>query len=269
MKTTRSCMNDYSLIGENHDARIEGLSDWRGEILAHLRALIHDADPDVEEEWKWEKPKSPGTLVWSHDGIICTGESIQAGREAHSRRGASIDDPKKLFNSSLEGNVRRAIDFHEGDKVNATAFKQLIRAAVAANSAALAKRAARLREQGRRGYALHLSSLSPVFAYSRASRTHAPLLCLLKRICQVFERRRRAIFTASRPELLPQSRQRLPVGRFDTMIVAGLNTTTSAYMPGLSRPRSWSDRRVAVAGRCHLSHGFLELASAVHLERNA
>ncbi len=123
--------------------RIEGLTDWRGKTLAHLRQLIHDADPDVEEEWKWEKAKSPGTPVWSHDGIICTGESYKQAVKLTFARGASVKDPKKLFNSSLEGNVRRAIDFHEGDTVNEAAFKQLIRAAAAANSAALAQRAAK------------------------------------------------------------------------------------------------------------------------------
>jgi hypothetical protein len=124
-------------------ARIEELGDWRGETLAHLRQLIHDADPDIVEEWKWVKPKSPGTPVFSHDGIVCTGESYKQVVKLTFARGASIEDPKQLFNSSLDGNVRRAIDLREGEKINQAAFKQLIRAAVAANSAALAARAAR------------------------------------------------------------------------------------------------------------------------------
>jgi hypothetical protein len=123
--------------------RIEELGDWRGETLAHVRQLIHDADPDIQEEWKWEKPKSPGIAVWSHDGGVCTGESYKEGVKLTFFRGASIKDPKKLFTSSLEGNVRRAIDFREGEKINEAAFKQLIRAAVEANSAALAQRATR------------------------------------------------------------------------------------------------------------------------------
>jgi hypothetical protein len=123
--------------------RIEDLGDWRGEALAHVRQLIHDADPDIQEEWKWEKPTSGGVPVFSHDGIICTGESHKQVVKFTFARGASIKDPKKLFNSSLEGNVRRAIDLREGEKINEAAFRQLIRAAVAANSEALAERAAR------------------------------------------------------------------------------------------------------------------------------
>jgi hypothetical protein len=122
----------------NITKRIEELGDWRGETLAHLRQLIHDADPDIQEEWKWR-----GTPVWSHDGIICTGESYKQVVKLTFARGASIKDPKKLFNSSLEGNVRRAIDVREGEKINEAAFKQLIRAAVAENSAVLAEREAR------------------------------------------------------------------------------------------------------------------------------
>jgi hypothetical protein len=121
--------------------RIQELGDWRGETLAHVRKLIHDADPDIEEEWKWEKRTSPGTPVWSHDGGVCTGESYKQVVKFTFFRGASIKDPKKLFNSSLEGNTRRAIDLREGEKINEAAFKQLIRAAVAANSEALAQRA--------------------------------------------------------------------------------------------------------------------------------
>jgi hypothetical protein len=123
--------------------RIEELGGWRGETLAHIRQLIHDAHPDIREEWKWEKPKSPGVPIWSHDGIVCTGESYKQVVKLTFARGASIEDPKRLFNSSLEGNVRRAIDLREGEKINEAAFKQLIRAAVAANSAVLAQRSAK------------------------------------------------------------------------------------------------------------------------------
>jgi hypothetical protein len=122
--------------------RIQELGDWRGETLARVRRFIHEADPDVQEEWKWEKPKSPGIPVWSHDGGVCTGESYKQVVKLTFFRGASIKDPKKLFNSSLEGNTRRAIDLREGEKLDEAAFKQLVRAAVAANSAARAQRAA-------------------------------------------------------------------------------------------------------------------------------
>jgi hypothetical protein len=118
------------------DEKIKELGDWRGKTLAHVRQLIHDAAPGIQEEWKWM-----GTPVWSHDGIVCTGESYKQVVKFTFARGASIEDPKKLFNSSLEGNVRRAIDLHEGEKINEAAFKQLIRAAVAANSAVRAQRA--------------------------------------------------------------------------------------------------------------------------------
>jgi hypothetical protein len=120
------------------DEKIKELGDWRGKTLAHVRQLIHDADPDIQEEWKWR-----GVPVWSHDGGVCTGESYKQVVKLTFYRGASIEDPKKLFNSSLEGNTRRAIDLREGENINETAFKQLIRAAVAANSAALAQRSAR------------------------------------------------------------------------------------------------------------------------------
>jgi hypothetical protein len=116
--------------------RIEELGDWRGKMLAHVRQLIHDADPDIEEEWKWVKPTNPGTPVWSHDGGVCTGESYRQVVKLTFFRGASLKDPKELFNASLEGNTRRAIDLGEGERINEAAFKQLIRAAVAANSAA-------------------------------------------------------------------------------------------------------------------------------------
>ena len=127
----------------NITKRIQELGDWRGETLARVRQLIHEADPDIQEEWKWEKPKSPGIPVWSHDGGVCTGESYKQAVKLTFFRGASIRDPKKLFNSSLEGNTRRAIDIHEGEKINEAAFKQLIRAAVAFNSAARAKKPAK------------------------------------------------------------------------------------------------------------------------------
>jgi hypothetical protein len=118
------------------DEKIQDLGDWRGKTLAHLRQLIHEADPDIQEERKWVKPSSSGTPVFSHDGIVCTGETHKEVVKLTFARGASLEDPKKLFNSSLEGNVRRAIDLREGETINEAAFKQLIRAAVAANSAA-------------------------------------------------------------------------------------------------------------------------------------
>jgi hypothetical protein len=118
--------------------KIDELGDWRGETLARVRELIHAADPAIVEEWKWEKPSSGGTPVWSHDGDVCTGESYKEVVKVTILRGATRDDPKGRFNSSLEGKTRRAIDIREGDKINATAFKALIRAAVAANTAARA-----------------------------------------------------------------------------------------------------------------------------------
>jgi hypothetical protein len=111
------------------DARIRELDDWRGETLARIRALVKQADPDVVEEWKWR-----GTPVWSHDGIICTGETYKSVVKMTFAKGASLEDPSGLFNSSLEGNVRRAIDFHEGDKIDEQALKALVRSAVALNS---------------------------------------------------------------------------------------------------------------------------------------
>jgi hypothetical protein len=123
--------------------RIQELGDWRGETLAHVRELIYAADSDIQEEWKWEKPKSPGIPVWSHDGIVCTGESYKQAVKLTFARGASLEDPKKLFNSSLEGNMRRAIDLREGEKINVAAFKRLILAAVAANCAVRAQQAAK------------------------------------------------------------------------------------------------------------------------------
>jgi hypothetical protein len=111
------------------DQKITELADWRGETLSRMRKLIKDADPDVVEEWKWR-----GTPVWSHDGIICTGESYKSIVKLTFAKGAALDDPAKLFNSSLDGNVRRAIDIHEGEEVDPGAFQALIRAAIALNT---------------------------------------------------------------------------------------------------------------------------------------
>jgi hypothetical protein len=124
--------------------KIQELGDWRGETLAWVRQLIHDADPEIQEEWKWAKPSSGGTPVWSHDGGVCTGESYKQVVKLTFFRGASLPDPQKLFNSSLEGKTRRAIDIREGEKLDEAAFKELIRSAVAANSAAQARRATNL-----------------------------------------------------------------------------------------------------------------------------
>ena len=117
------------------DARIVELGDWRGKTLARVRQLIHEADPDVIEEWKWR-----GVPVWSHAGIVCTGETYKNVVKMTFAKGASLDDPSKLFNSSLEGNTRRAIDLHEGDELDGPALKTLVRAAVALNTAAAAKK---------------------------------------------------------------------------------------------------------------------------------
>ena len=119
------------------DARIKELSDWRGETLARVRALIREADPEVVEEVKWRKQSNPlGVPVWSHAGMICTGETYKNAVKLTFANGASLEDPSGLFNSSLEGNTRRAIDFHEGDTIDEIAFKALIRAAVALNTSA-------------------------------------------------------------------------------------------------------------------------------------
>ena len=115
--------------------RIADLGDWRGDTLARMRKLIKDADPEVVEEWKWM-----GTPVWSHDGIICTGESYKSHVKLTFAKGASLKDPARLFNSSLEGNVRRAIDIHEGERVDESAFKALVRQAVAFNGTSKSKR---------------------------------------------------------------------------------------------------------------------------------
>ena len=115
------------------DEKIMELGDWRGKTLARVRQIIHEADPEIVEEWKWAKAMSPGTPVWSHEGIVCTGETYKNAVKLTFAKGAALKDPSRLFNSSLEGNVRRAIDIHEGDKINEAALKDLIRAAVALN----------------------------------------------------------------------------------------------------------------------------------------
>ena len=115
------------------DARIKELGDWRGKTLAKVREIVREADPEIVEEWKWAKASSPGTPVFSHDGIVCTGEAYKSVVKMTFAKGAALKDPSGLFNSSLEGNVRRAIDIHEGDNINEAALKDLIRAAVALN----------------------------------------------------------------------------------------------------------------------------------------
>ncbi|MEJ0047738.1 MAG: DUF1801 domain-containing protein [Rhodospirillales bacterium] len=135
MKATNPA--DSATASANIDERIAALADWRGETLTRMRELIHAADPGIQEEWKW------GIPVWSRDGIVCTGETYKQVVKLTFARGASVKDPKKLFNSSLEGNMRRAIDIREGGKINQTAFKQLIRAAIKINSALVAQRAAK------------------------------------------------------------------------------------------------------------------------------
>jgi hypothetical protein len=115
------------------DAKIEELGDWRGQTLSRLRALIKQADPEVVEEWKWRKPSNPGVPVWSHQGMICTGETYKSAVKLTFFKGASLEDPSGLFNSSLEGNTRRAIDFQEDDEIDEKAFTALIQAAVSLN----------------------------------------------------------------------------------------------------------------------------------------
>ena len=114
--------------------RIMELDDWRGETLSRVRELIKEADPEIVEEWKWAKASSPGTPVWSHDGLVCTGETYKNVVKLTFAKGASLDDPSRLFNSSLEGNVRRAIDIREGEEIDEPALKELIRSAVALNT---------------------------------------------------------------------------------------------------------------------------------------
>ncbi len=125
------------------DDRIKQLGDWRGKTLAKVRRIIFEADPEVVEEWKWVKPTSPGTPVWSHGGIVCTGETYKNAVKMTFANGAALKDPAGLFNSSLEGNVRRAIDIHEGAEINEAALKDLIRAAVALNLAKKPRKAAK------------------------------------------------------------------------------------------------------------------------------
>jgi hypothetical protein len=123
------------------DAKIKALGDWRGETLARVRRVIKEANPDVVEEVKWRKPSNPmGVPVWEHEGIICTGETYKAAVKLTFAKGASLKDPSSLFNASLEGNMRRAIDIHEGDKIDEKALKALIRAAVALNTSSAARR---------------------------------------------------------------------------------------------------------------------------------
>ena len=126
------------------DARIKELGDWRGEMLARIRALVKQVDPEVVEEWKWR-----GVPVWSHAGMVCTGETYKAAVKVTFAKGAALDDPAGLFNSSLEGNTRRAIDFHEGDKIDEKALKALVRAAVALNTSSRATRPVRAQKQVR------------------------------------------------------------------------------------------------------------------------
>ena len=131
MKKTRSKDESPS---ELIDARIKELGDWRGKMLSQLRALIKEADPEVVEEWKWVKPTNPGTPLWSHDGLICTGETYKNVVKMTFSKGAALEDPSGLFNSSLDGNTRRAIDFHGGERIDEEALKALIRAAVTLNA---------------------------------------------------------------------------------------------------------------------------------------
>lgn len=131
VKTSRTPDSPSQMI----DRHIRELGDWRGPVLKRVRALIHEADPEVVEEWKWQKATSPGTPVWSHGGGICTGECYKQAVKLTFFNGASLKDPSRLFNSSLEGNTRRAIDIHEDDAIDEAAFKNLIRAAVAFNAA--------------------------------------------------------------------------------------------------------------------------------------
>jgi hypothetical protein len=122
------------------DARVRELGDWRGETLARVRALIKKAEPEVVEEWKWRKPSHPGVPVWSHQGPICTGETYKSVVKLTFFKGASLEDPSRLFNSSLEGNTRRAIDFHEDDDIDEKAFVALIRAAATLNESSVRSR---------------------------------------------------------------------------------------------------------------------------------
>src|ERR1700761_4170228 len=137
MKTSAPSLSRSAAPSESADAKIAHLiahlGDWRGKMLANIRTIILEADPEIVEEWKWAKATNPGIPVWSRGGIVCTGETYKNAVKTTFAKGASLPDPAHLFNSSLEGHVRRAIDFHEGDKINTTALKALIRAAVALN----------------------------------------------------------------------------------------------------------------------------------------
>src|SRR5579863_9820352 len=135
MKKTVAVKSDSASISASAfiDEKIKQLGDWRGKTLAKVRDIIHAADPEIVEERKWVKPNSPGTPVFSHEGIVCTGETYKNVVKFTFAKGAALKDPSRLFNSSLEGNVRRAIDIHEGEKINEAALKDLIRAAVALN----------------------------------------------------------------------------------------------------------------------------------------
>jgi hypothetical protein len=139
MKKSGASQGQSASASELISKRIAELGDWRGETLSRMRQLIKKADPDVVEEWKWVKPTKPGTPVWSHGGIICTGESYKNVVKLTFAKGASLKDPARLFNSSLDGNVRRAIDIHEGEEVDESAFTALVRQAIALNSSGKSK----------------------------------------------------------------------------------------------------------------------------------
>jgi hypothetical protein len=129
----QSASREGQSASELISGRIRELGDWRGQTLSRVRELVKEADPEIVEEWKWAKSSSPGTPVWSHNGLVCTGETYKSVVKLTFAKGASLDDPSRLFNSSLEGKVRRAIDIREGDKLDEPAFQELIRAAVALN----------------------------------------------------------------------------------------------------------------------------------------
>jgi hypothetical protein len=129
----RSASSKEKSASELISERIRELGDWRGKTLLRVRQLIKEADPEIVEEWKWVKPTNPGTPVWSHNGLVCTGETYKNAVKLTFSKGASLEDPSRLFNSSLDGKVRRAIDIREGDQINEPALKELIRAAVALN----------------------------------------------------------------------------------------------------------------------------------------
>jgi hypothetical protein len=151
MKKTKTAAQEGASASQQVDARIKALGDWRGETLARVRALIKQADPDVVEEVKWRKPSNSmlGVPVWEHAGIICTGETYKSAVKLTFAQGAALKDPSGLFNSSLEGNVRRAIDIHEGDKIDEKALKALIRAAVELNTSVRAAAPAKAPPGGR------------------------------------------------------------------------------------------------------------------------